>query len=310
MTTISVIVPSAGRGALLEQCLSSLASQEHPPDEIIVVHPEDDAGPAEIVARLAHQHRIARIAIPDRSQVRALNAGVARATGDIVAMTDDDAAPRPWWIASIVRHLEDDPELVGIGGRDLIDGTDVPAAERQRAVGRISRTGRRIGNHHLGCGPPRDVHVLKGVNMAFRRDWLGDEPFDLGLLGDGAESHNDLDVSLQMIRRGGRLRYDPDLLVDHYAGHSDGAHRRTTELAAYASAHNEVRAVRRNLGRQAAIGNVLWGFGVGVPLAPGLYHAVRSLPTHGLADAASILAAATRGRISGWRSATPTPRAR
>jgi hypothetical protein len=44
-----------------------------------------------------------------------------------------------------------------------------------------------IGNHHLGVGEPREVDVLKGVNMSYRRTAIADIHFDERMRGTGAQ---------------------------------------------------------------------------------------------------------------------------
>ena len=98
---ISVLVPTYRRPADLARCLLALQRQQRLPDEVIVVaRPEDDA----THERLADPSvggalplRIVPVDVP--GQVAALNQGLDSATGDVVAITDDDAAPRADWLA-------------------------------------------------------------------------------------------------------------------------------------------------------------------------------------------------------------------
>ena len=70
-----------------------------------------------------------------------------------------------------------------------------------------------IGNHHLGAGPPRDVDILKGVNTSFRHDlWRSSS----AVRGLGAQPNLELEICLRARRRGWRLIYDADAVVDHF----------------------------------------------------------------------------------------------
>ena len=65
-------------------------------------------------------------------------------------------------------------------------GTEL--AEGSRAVvGKLAWFGRLTGNHHLGVGGGREVDVLKGVNMSFRREAIADLRFDQRMRGSGAK---------------------------------------------------------------------------------------------------------------------------
>ena len=92
----------------------------------------------------------------------ALNAGLAHCTGDVLAITDDDAAPRSHWLARIEGHFASDPKIGAVGGRDWIYHDGVVELGDSTVVGRILWFGRVVGNHHRGVGPARDVDLLKG----------------------------------------------------------------------------------------------------------------------------------------------------
>src|SRR6266702_3200083 len=117
---LSVLVPTYRRPADLSRCLSALAAQTRVPDEIIIVtHSED----IDTLALLARQQEILplRTVTVDRSGVVAkLNRGLSVCQGDIVAITDDDAAPRPDWLARIEAHFRDDARIGAAGGRDFV----------------------------------------------------------------------------------------------------------------------------------------------------------------------------------------------
>ncbi len=217
---VSVVVPSYRRCEDLDRCLRALARQRRRADEVIVVARADDIPTLRLLSgwldRMAlHGLRVATVAVP--GQVAANNRGLDSARGDILCLTDDDAAPRADWIERIVAHFRIDSGLAGVGGRDIVhddDGGVIAGAERD--VGLLRWYGRIVGNHHIGSGEPRTVDILKGVNMAWRRSAVAGLRFDSRLRGAGAQVHNDLAFCLAARRRGARLLYDPGLCVDHY----------------------------------------------------------------------------------------------
>jgi GT2 family glycosyltransferase len=149
--------------------------------------------------------------------VAALNVGLDNAIGEVVAMTDDDAAPHPDWLERIAAHFRDAPRAGGVGGRDRIfqDGhrDDWPPQAR---VGISTWYGRMYGNHHCGVGPARSVEAVKGVCMAFRRAAIGSLRFDRRLRGRGAQVANESLFGGALRRAGWTLIYDPAILVDHF----------------------------------------------------------------------------------------------
>ena len=169
--SISVIVPTYKRAEDLKRCLASLAVQSVPIHEVVIVYRQGDFETAVAIAEFAAAASLPLVfAHPSTpGQIAALNAGLDRATGDIIAITDDDAMPRKDWLARIETHFLKDSTLAGVGGRDFlhIDGRLVGGEEK--TVGKLQWFGRTIGAHHLGVGPARDVDILKGVNMSYRR---------------------------------------------------------------------------------------------------------------------------------------------
>ncbi len=140
--------------------------------------------------------------------VAALNAGLAAAEGDIVSITDDDAAPHPDWLEKINAHFLSDSRIGGVGGRDWIHQGDKLLDDSQQIVGKLQWFGRVIGNHHLGVGEPREVDVLKGVNMSFRQEAIGQLRFDERMRGTGAQVHFEMAFTLALKRAGWKLIYE------------------------------------------------------------------------------------------------------
>jgi GT2 family glycosyltransferase len=213
---LTVLVPTYKRVVDLSRCLTAISVQTRLPDEVLLVVRFDDTATLEAIPEFSRFIRLVVVQMTVSGQVHALNAGLAAATGDIVAITDDDAAPRADWLERIERHFADDSMIGGVGGRDWVHhGTEVD--ERQAdVVGRIQWFGRVVGNHHLGHGVPRDVDILKGANMSYRLSALSGVRFDSRLRGQGAQVSNDLAFSLAVRRNGWRLLYDPEVAVDHY----------------------------------------------------------------------------------------------
>lgn len=219
---VSVVIPSYRRCDDLDRCLHAMARQRRQAHEVVVVARADDAPTLALLSRWLSTAtgptlpglRVATVTVP--GQVAANNRGLEAARGDIVCITDDDAAPHPDWIGRIGAHFERDPGLGGVGGRDCVHENGQILQGAAHCVGELRWYGRVIGNHHIGAGVPRDVDILKGVNMAWRRTAVDGLRFDGRLRGAGAQVHNDLAFSLAVRRRGWRLLYDPALCVDHY----------------------------------------------------------------------------------------------
>jgi hypothetical protein len=243
--------------------------------------------------------------------VAALNRGLAAAGGSIVAFTDDDAVPGPDWVARIVQTFNRDARIMAVGGRDavtengrIVGGTS-RASRQPRApeVGRVQWFGRLVGNHHLGVGGPRDVDVLKGVNMSFRRDAVVRHGFDQRLHGEGTQIHSELSICLPLRRRGLRIVYDPNIVVAHYPAprpHGDGRDQRGRQAIA-ATAHNEALEILDHFDPPRRLLYAVWAWAIGTSESPGLAVLARELLAR-TPGAWSTFSASQRGRVAAWKT--------
>ncbi len=244
---VSVIVPTYRRTADLARCLAALEAQERRADEVIVIARHDDYATLDwLRTREAGRPDPRRwiVLVHKPGVVAAYNLGVDSACGDVLCFTDDDAAPHPDWIARIARAFESDAALGGLGGRDIVHERNGILQGQKPRVGLVRWYGRTIGNHHIGHGAAREVQVLKGVNMAFRREAIGALRFDSRLRGTGAQVHCEMAFSLDVQRRGWTLIYDPSLLVEHFpAARSDEDQRFTFNDVAFYNASFNLRLI-------------------------------------------------------------------
>ncbi|MBW4418221.1 MAG: glycosyltransferase [Myxacorys californica WJT36-NPBG1] len=318
---ISVIIPSYRRPNDLNRCLNALKQQIRPVDEVIVVVRDTDAPTwrwLESFDTGLLNLRSVTVSVP--GVIAAMNAGLDNATGDIIAFTDDDAAPHTDWLARIEAHYLADPSVGGVGGRDWVyHGTRLEGGSAQ-TVGQVQWFGRVIGNHHIGVGGDREVDVLKGVNMSFRKSAINalatsagstSLHFDDRLKGTGAQVHFEIAFSLAVKRRGWKLIYDPAVAVDHYPAHRFDEDQRAhfNALAWSNQAHNEVVVVLDHLSVLQRLVYWLWMTLVGTRDNRGIVQLVRFLPQEKQLAVQKWLAS-HRGRSQGWqtwRHKTPRP---
>jgi GT2 family glycosyltransferase len=314
----SVVVATYRRVERLADCLDGLRSQSRMADEVLaIVHAQDEVS-ADFVDELALAWPVLRRVRMDRlGLVAALNRGLAEARGTIVAYVDDDAVPRADWLERIVATFESDKRIAAVGGRDLVfengrlahepgsGGARVsgPLVGRQRWFGRV------LGYHHVGVGPPRDVDVIKGANMSFRRSAVASIGFDERLRGHGAQIHSELSICLPLRRQGLRVVYDPRIEVAHHPAprpYGDQRDARDHE-AVFACAHNESLEILDHLGAMRRLVFSVWALAIGGSEAPGIAVLARDLIERRPATWTRF-AAAQRGRSAAWRTIR-TPRA-
>ena len=302
--TITVVVPTYCRPKDLIRCLDALKTQTRPADEVLVVVRDTDFETETLLKTLIpgpFPLRSVTVSIP--GQVAALNAGLAAAQGDIIAITDDDAIPSADWLERIETHFLSDEHVGGVGGRDWVYHGQQLEDGKQEVVGRVQWFGRVTGNHHLGVGVPREVDILKGVNMSYRRSAIKGRRFDERLRGIGAQVHNDMAFSLALRRAGWKLIYDPKVAVNHYPAQrfDEDQRNRFNDIALINAVHNETLVLLENLPSTRRTAFVIWATFVGTRDAPGFFQWLRFLPKEGTL-AGQKLVASLRGRWQAWET--------
>jgi len=241
---ITVLIPTFRRPLDLARCLEALKRQDRPPDEVILSIRVDD-GETQSFLETFDRGGLPICVAPVREPgvVAAMNTGLEAASTDLVAITDDDTAPRADWLRRIVEAFDADPSVGGVGGRDCLPHS----SGESRRVGVVQWFGRVVGGHHLGVGPPREVQVLKGANCAYRRTPLQAVGFDRRLLGRGAQVGWEVGLGLAFRRAGWTLVYDPAIAVDHFPAtrHDDDQNHRGifTPLPHQEAVHNVTLAL-------------------------------------------------------------------
>jgi glycosyltransferase involved in cell wall biosynthesis len=281
----SVLVPTYRRSKDLERCLEALKRQTNPADELLVVVRDTDEETHEFLRGFAVGDlplRVVDVLVP--GQVAALNVGLASATGEIIAITDDDAAPHPDWLERIEAHFLADDRLGGVGGRDWLyyPGWQEPEkapGNRFLAVGKLQWFGRAIGNHHLGSGQPQSVDILKGANMSYRKTAIADLQFNEKLKGTGAQVCNDMGFSLTVKSRGWKLLYDPKIAIDHFPAQRFDEDQRSefNPVAQQNMAHNETLVLLEYLPFFRKVIYITWALIVGTHGVPGIIQVLRFL---------------------------------
>lgn len=300
--TITVLIPTYRRPKNLAFCLEALQKQTRLVDEVLVVVRDTDAETWTFLRAfnldLLPLHIVT---VRNPGVVAALNAGLEAARGDIIAITDDDAAPHADWLERIETCFLSNGYLGGVGGRDWVyHGTQLEDGSSE-VVGRVQWFGRMIGNHHLGIGGPREVDILKGVNMSFRRTAITRLRFDKRMRGTGAQVHFEAGFSLMLKRSGWKLLYDPKIAVNHYTAQrfDEDQRNKFNNVACVNLVHNETLVLLEYLPPLRRLIFLVWAVLVGTRDSLGFVQWLRFLPTEGVLAKQKLLAS-LRGRWQGW----------
>lgn len=315
--TIGVLICSYRRPDSLLRGLAALTAQERRPDDVVVVARLDDVATLDAIAARPSDGLTVRVrTVSQPGTVHALNTGLDCCRTDVLAITDDDTAPHPDWLARIMAHFSADPALGALGGRDWVHDGKQFDDRGEAVVGRLQWFGRNIGQHHLGIGPPRDVDFLKGANMSYRARALAGLRFDTRLRGTGAQPMEDMSFSFSVRRAGWKVRYDPLVAVDHYPApreeprHYVGGTTLKDAKGLTDAVHNEVVALWEGMPATQRLLYVAWSALIGTRNFPGVAHAIRAMGRQGTGDAWRRFQAVQLGRVAGYRTMSRDRRSR
>ena len=203
--SLTVAVASCGRPGSLEVCLDALAGQTVHPARLIVVDQAPSAEARALVvgagAEYVEHQRLGLSA--------SRNLALGEAATELLAVTDDDCAPDPGWVAGIVAGAQRPPEPVAVTGPILALGERPPGGHALSL--RESLEARDYRGRMVPWG------VGSGGNFAARVDALRsvggwDERLGAGTRGMAAE---DADLIYRLLLAGGIVRYEPAAVVRH-----------------------------------------------------------------------------------------------
>ncbi|HLB20479.1 MAG TPA: glycosyltransferase, partial [Solirubrobacteraceae bacterium] len=195
---ISVVVCTHNGEATLAQCLQRAAELTYPDFEVIVV----DDGSTDGSAHVARALGATLIQTEHRGLSFARNAGVRRATGEIVAFLDDDAYPDADWLQYVAASLRAN-DHAGMGGPNIPPEDDGLIADCVAAA--------PGGPIHVLISD-REAEHLPGCNMAFRKSAL----LDIGGFDERFRvAGDDVDVCWRLQESGRTLGFSAGAVVMH-----------------------------------------------------------------------------------------------
>ncbi|MBR0740738.1 glycosyltransferase [Bradyrhizobium liaoningense] len=200
---ISVIIPHLNQPHALEACLRSLDTQTLGRDafEIIVVDNGSATPPVDVVA----DHPGVRLQYEPRSGPGpARNAGVAAATGDILAFIDADCRAHPDWLSSVLKWSSLSPAGTVLGG-------DVRIWRPENAELDAIAAYESVFAYRFKLYIERHGYSGTGNMAVLRRDFDRVGPFA------GINVAEDMEWGQRALRAGLRFRYIPEMIVFHPA---------------------------------------------------------------------------------------------
>lgn len=120
---ISIITPSFNQGPFLEETIRSVFQQNYPNLEYLIIDGGSRDDSVEIIKK--HASRLAYwVSEPDRGQAHAINKGLQRATGDMVAYLNSDDLYLPGAFNAVVNEFSRDAHCRWLAGGWLMFGSE------------------------------------------------------------------------------------------------------------------------------------------------------------------------------------------
>ena len=204
---ISVIIPTFNRPRELANCLAAFERSNYPADqfEIIVVDDGSVVSPESTLALINKRLDVKLIRQANAGPSTARNAGARRASGHILAFTDDDCAPAADWLRQIALRFITEPDCIIVGGRTLNSLSDnIFSAVSQHIV-------------DIGCAhhnkDPNDARFFTANNLAVRAaDFFRVGGFDSSF---GNTASEDRELCGRWLHHGYRMIYVPEATMYH-----------------------------------------------------------------------------------------------
>lgn len=192
---VSVIIPCRDGERIVGEAVRSALAQTEPPLEVLVV---DDAS----TDRTSEAARAAGARVL-RSETRrnaggARNLGIEASSGEVLAFLDADVAAPPDWLARVRAVFEAEPKIVAVGG-----------SVRSGRPGLFGDLDLYLNHSEWIGGHASYKGLIPTLGVAYRRDAVGPARFVETNLGEDAS------FGAAVLERGGKLWYDPGIVMTH-----------------------------------------------------------------------------------------------
>ena len=198
---VSVIVPAYEEERTIRDTVETVLASEWPDLEVLVVDDGSRDGTSAAVRDLAEAGRIVLVRQENAGKAAALNAGIARSTGEVVLYTDADSVFLPDTVAKMARWFGD-PRV------DAVCGSDAPLRPRT-ALQKLL-----VVTTHVGTGFVRRalsvlncLPIISGNLGAIRRRVLDEIGGFERIWGE------DLEITFRLHRHRKRIVFDPEPTV-------------------------------------------------------------------------------------------------
>jgi glycosyltransferase involved in cell wall biosynthesis len=201
--------------------------------ELLVVGQGASPGLKDVGQRLPQvDSRIRYLHLDEFGLSRARNAALGAATGEVIAMTDDDCEAAPDWLETLARLFTEHPDVGMIGGSLL-----APTLSRWKLETCLEFVPAEILYLPGSGAPPPDAWGWIGGDFALRKSTVAQVGLFDDYLGAGARdfpSAEDTDYNQRTLAAGVGVLCSPSVVVRHTYGVRRGLRQNLRNTWAYA----------------------------------------------------------------------------
>jgi GT2 family glycosyltransferase len=203
MSDVSIIVLDIDGGDMLRACLDSIAAQTLPPREVIVF---DNGSRTPVAERIAFRHGLHIF----RSETNlgfagGNNAAYRHATGDYIALINNDVIVDRDWLSTVIAALDADPKLAAVQTILRRDESTIDGAGIDISDGTFRQI--RVPKHAWG---------VSATAALYRREAVGETIFDETLFA----YYEDVDLCARLHETGWRTEVLPVIKATHRGSQS------------------------------------------------------------------------------------------
>lgn len=210
MPTISVVVTTRDRGERVTETVRTALGNSYPHFDLTIVDQSEGDRTELALERYLGDPRVRYLRSRTRGLTSGRNRGISEASGELIALTDDDCAVADTWVQEVASAFAVDTRV------GVVFGNVVPGPHDRRAgfVPGYVRNGSALAR-----GPGQKARVEgMGACMAVRRaTWEALGGFD-EMLGAGAplKAGDEGDLAIRALRAGYSVYETPQVAVVHH----------------------------------------------------------------------------------------------
>ncbi len=217
---LSVIIPNWNGAKFLPVCLDALTRQTYPDIETIVVDNASEDGSQDLIR--SHYPAVKLVELPEnRGFTGACNAGIEAASGEFVALLNNDTEVDSEWAAAVIRAFENHSDVGSVASKMLL----FDKRDRIHTTGDFFTVDGRAGNRGVWQQDSgqfdQEAYVFSacGGSAVYRQAMLD----EIGLLDDDFFfSGEDVDLGWRAQLAGWRCLYTPQAIVYHHLSATGG----------------------------------------------------------------------------------------